>query len=194
MVETLKNLKLNFILASVLYVLLGLVLLIRPGASGILLCRLLGGTLLLYGLFTILGFLIRDHSGAFRLELLFGIVAAAVGAFFLIWPMAVLSILPVIMGIYVVVDSLVALQRAVELHRLEYPRWWISLLLSLVGVALGVLLLTRPFSAVEAVFMLIGGVFLYLGCSDLWSLYKVSRLTRELRRRAPIDVDPIDID
>ena len=51
MVETLKNLKLNFILASVLYVLLGLVLLIRPGASGILLCRLLGGTLLLYGLF-----------------------------------------------------------------------------------------------------------------------------------------------
>ena len=65
---------------------------------------------------------------------------------------------------------------------------------SLVGVALGVMLLTRPFSAVEAVFMLIGGVFLYLGCSDLWSLYKVSRLTRELRKRAPIDVDPIDID
>lgn len=192
--ETLKNLKLNFILASVLYVVLGLVLLIWPGASGVLLCRFLGSALLLYGLFSIVGFFIRDRMGAFRLELFFGIVAAAVGAFFLIWPMTVLSILPVIIGIYVIVDSLVALKRATELHRLGYSYWWASLLLALVGVVLGVILLMRPFSAAEAVFMLIGGVFLYLGCSDLWSLYKVSRLTHEMHKPNPIVVDPIDID
>lgn len=192
--ETLKNLKLNFILTSVLYVVLGLVLLIQPGASGTLLCRLLGGTLLLYGLISIVSFLIHDHTGAFRLELLSGIVGAAVGIVFLIWPMTILSILPIIIGIYVIVDSLVALQRSLELHRLEYSYWWASLLLALGGVALGVVLLMRPFSAAELIFMFIGAAFLYLGCTDLWSIYKVARLTRELRKHASIDVDPIDID
>lgn len=192
--EYLKNFKLNFILASVLYLILGIVLVLWPAASSLALCRLLGGALLLYGLFNLVGVLIRDSGmGAFRLELFLGVVATGVGIFFLLQPMLVLSFLPIVMGVYVMMDSVVALKRTLELYRMEYHRWWLSLLLAIVGVVLGLVLVLRPFSVTTVFFRVVGVVFLYLGVSDLWSLWRVNALVRERRRQHPIDVDPIDI-
>ncbi len=190
----LKNLKLNFILASVFYLILGVVLVVWPATSSLVLCRLLGGALLLYGLFNLVGFLVRDSGmGAFRLELFLGVVATGVGIFFLVQPKLVLSFLPIVMGVYVVMDSAVALKRTLELYRMEYPRWWLSLLLAVVGIILGLVLVLRPFSATTVFFRMVGVVFLYLGVSDFWSLWRVNALARELRKQRPIDVDPIDI-
>ena len=171
MVDTLKRARVSFLLASVVYVILGLVLLIWPGVGGVALCRLLGAALLL-----------------------FGIIAAATGLFFLLQPLAVFSILSMVMGVYVIIDSLVALNRVRALYRMEYPYWWVSLLLTILGVVLGAVLLWRPFVAAEAVAMLIGAVFLFLGLADLWSIWKLSRLTKALRETLPIEVDPLDLE
>lgn len=194
MLEYVKNLKLNFILASILYLVLGLVLLIWPAASSLALCRLLGAALLLYGLFNLVGFFLRDSGmGAFRLELFLGVVATGVGIFFLVQPRLVLSFLPIVMGVYVVIDSAVALKRTLELYRMEYHRWWLSLVLALVGIVLGLVLVFRPFAVTTTFFRLVGVVFLYLGISDFWSLWRVTSLVRDLRKNGTIDVDPIDI-
>ena len=194
MLEYVKNLKLNFILASILYLVLGLVLLIWPAASSLALCRLLGAAMLLYGLFNLVGFFLRDSGmGAFRLELFLGVVATGVGIFFLVQPRLVLSFLPIVMGVYVVIDSAVALKRTLELYRMEYHRWWLSLVLALVGIVLGLVLVFRPFAVTTTFFRLVGVVFLYLGISDFWSLWRVTSLVRDLRKNGAIDVDPIDI-
>ena len=194
MLEYIKNLKLNFILASILYLVLGLVLLIWPAASSLALCRLLGAALLLYGLFNLVGFFLRDSGmGAFRLELFLGVVATGVGIFFLVQPRLVLSFLPIVMGVYVVIDSAVALKHTLELYRMEYHRWWLSLVLALVGIVLGLVLVFRPFAVTTTFFRLVGVVFLYLGISDFWSLWRVTSLVRDLRKNGAIDVDPIDI-
>ena len=194
MLEYIKNLKLNFILASILYLVLGLVLLIWPAASSLALCRLLGAALLLYGLFNLVGFFLRDSGmGAFRLELFLGVVATGVGIFFLVQPRLVLSFLPIVMGVYVVIDSAVALKRTLELYRMEYHRWWLSLVLALVGIVLGLVLVFRPFAVTTTFFRLVGVVFLYLGISDFWSLWRVTSLVRDPRKNGAIDVDPIDI-
>ena len=190
----LKNMQLNFLLASILYILLGIVLIIWPGFSSVLLCRLLGGGLLLYGLFALGGYLFHSRDAdAFRLEFFFGVVAAALGLFFLLKPSMVYFLLSTILGVYVVIDSLVALQRALRLYRLGYARWWASLLLALVGVVLGVLLVVRPFGATKLLIRFIGAVFLYLGISDLWSLRKLSSLIQDLQKNAPIEMDPLDL-
>ena len=194
MLEYIKNLKLNFILASILYLVLGLVLLIWPAASSLALCRLLGAALLLYGLFNLVGFFLRDSGmGAFRLELFLGVVATGVRIFFLVQPRLVLAFLPLVMGVYVVIDSAVALKRTLELYRMEYHRWWLSLVLALVGIVLGLVLVFRPFAVTTTFFRLVGVVFLYLGISDFWSLWRVTSLVRDLRKNGAIDVDPIDI-
>ena len=178
--EYLKNRKLSFLLASILYLALGLVLLIWPGTATTVICYAFGAVLAIYGLVAIISFFV-SRKGGFAFELFLGIVAAGIGAFFLL-------------GIFIVIDGLLNLKRAFELHRLEYGRWFITLILSLVSVALGLLVVFQPYLAAEALIMLIGVVFIYEGLSDLWAIVKVTRLTKELRKRMPVEVDPIDVE
>ena len=193
--EFLKNMKVSFLLASVLYIALGLVLLIWPGISRDLICLSFGLLLLIYGIITIISFFVHDSRlGTFRFELILGIVAAAAGLLFLIKPEFVKSVIPVVLGIYIIIDALLNLKRSLELHSLQYGRWWVIQVLSLVSVALGVLILFRPGMTADVLIMVIGGVFVYNGLSDLWSIFKISRITKEYRKNNPIIIDPIDIE
>ena len=115
--EFFHNMKLSFLLAAVLYIILGLILLIWPGVSATVFCYAFGGILLIYGVVTIVSFFLRDsRQGSFVFELFLGIVAAALGLLFLLRPVIVASVLPVILGLFIVVDGLVNLKRALELR------------------------------------------------------------------------------
>ena len=190
-----RNMKLSFVLAAVLYIILGLVLFIWPGISATVICYAFGGVLLAYGVVTVVSFFLRDsRQGSFVFELFLGIVAAALGLLFLIRPVIVASVLPVILGLFIVVDGLINLKRAMELRRMEYVRWNIPLSLSVVSVLLGLLILFRPFLAAEALVMGVGAVLIYEGVSDLWTIFRVSQWTKEYRKSHPVDVDPMDFE
>ena len=193
--EFIKNMKISYFLAAVLYIVLGAVFLIWPTNIGNILCWAFGLVLLAYGVITIISFLVHDSRlGSFRFELVLGIVCAAVGILFLLRPDFILSIFPIILGIYIIIDALLNLKRAIELHSMLYPRWWVALALSLVSAALGVLICARPLFLADTLFMIVGVVFIYNGVSDLWALFMVGRVTKEFRKKNPIIVDPIDIE
>lgn len=191
--EYLKSMKISFILAALLYIVLGVVLLLWPGTTTTVICYAFGGILAVHGLVTIVNFFLSRTPG-FAFELLLGIVSGALGVLFLVQPQIIISILPIAIGLFIMVDGLVNLKRAFELRRLEYGRWGVTLLLSLVSVGLGLLILFHPYLAAEALVMVIGGVLIYEGLSDLWAIFMVTRLTKELRKRLPIEVDPIDVE
>lgn len=191
--DRMKNLSVSFVLLSILYVVLGLVLLIWPVTVMDVLCYLTGGILLLYGVFAIVGFCRAEArtAGSF-LTLLLGIVAAAVGAVLLLQPALFQSILTIILGIYILIDGLLNLMRALELRRMEHGGWTIYLVLSLITVVLGLVVVFRPMLAGTTLVQLIGASLVYSGAADLWTLFQLSRWTKAYRKTHPVDVDPLD--
>ena len=193
--EYLKNMKISFFLAAILYIVLGLVLLIWPDITGNLVCFAFGLVLLIYGVITIISFFVHDsRQGSFRLELFLGIVAAGVGLVFLIRPDIVLSILPVVLGIYIVIDALLNLKRAIDLSRMGYPRWWVVLVLSLVSAVFGVLILCRPLFLADVIFMVIGAVLVYNRYTYTVGPFQGGPGHQRAAQAHPIEVDPIDIE
>ena len=155
--DRLKNLSVSFVLLSVLYVLLGVILLVWPTTVMDVLCYLTGGILLFYGEISIVGFCREETrtAGSF-LTLLLGIVAAAVGAVLLFQPSLFQSILTVILGIYILIDGLLNLMRALELRRMEHMGWTLYLLHSLIPGVLGLVVVFRPMLAGNTLVRLIG--------------------------------------
>jgi len=189
--EYLKNMRFTFLLAAILYLVLGIVLLLWPVMTSNVICYAVGGILLLYGAVTLIGIFLRASAvGTFRPELLLGVLAAGLGAVFLLWPQAILSLLPVVFGIYLAADSLMNLKRAMEMRRYHYDRWYIAVILSLIGIALGVFVFFHPYLTATNLIRVIGVVFLYQGISDLWSIHKVTLLFQN----STIESDPIDIE
>ena len=80
---------------------------------------------------------------------------------------AILSLLPAIVGIYTVVSGVFKLQTAFEAKHFGLSKWWGMLLISLVTIALGVVLLLRPFSSAMLLIRFMGLAILADGIQDL---------------------------
>ncbi len=173
--------KKSLLMAACVYVLLGTVLIFFPHLTAGLFCTVAGLLLLAYGAITVISFFVHRGSGdsfSFQAELILGVISIVVGIFFLTHFDFIISIIPAILGFYILIDALVNLKRGLDLKALGYAGWRAALVMSAVSLVLGAVVLWNPFSAGLMLWRVIGGAFLYQGLSDLWSLYALNKLTR----------------
>lgn len=151
---------------------LGLVLLLYPELTGTMLCYVIGGFALVYGLAKLIGYLrMRELAGFFAVDLFVGIFLSGVGLFALTQPRTVLSVLPFLLGIALLLGGISKFQRAVELKRLDYDRWWVAMLLAALTAVFGLGLMLYPFSAASVMLRFVGGCLLFSGLGDLWAVF-----------------------
>ncbi len=117
-----------------------------------------------------------------QMNLIFGIVLVVVGVWIVVKPDKVLAIIPIIVGIVIGMHGLNNLKQAIELWRDKYDKWWVAFILGALTVGLGVLLICRPFAAIDTVVMLIGFFMIYDGLSNIWivtRIYKNAKMFKQ---------------
>ena len=82
----------------------------------------------------------------------------------------------------ILIDALVNLKRGLDMRALGYAGWTATLVMSAVSLALGGLILWDPFDTGLLLWRIIGAAFLYLGLSDVWSIYTLNRLVRRAQQ------------
>lgn len=187
----LKKLKTNIVVTAVLCILLGIVLVAWPDLSIQIVCTAVGAVLLIGGGVRLAAyFTTKDGSVYTQMNLIMGIVLAVVGVWILLQPGKVLAIIPIIVGIVIVLHGINNLQQAVTLYKEKYDKWWVALILGLLTVGFGVLLICRPFEALDTVVMLIGIFLIYDGISDIWIVSRLYRTAKMLKQEAEaLDVE-----
>ena len=174
----LKAIRNSLVLLALLYIVLGVVLILFPATSLNLACLLIGAVTLLYGVVRIFGYTRAGEEEASRLELAFGIVLAALGVFLLVCPQLLVSLIPIALGAYLLVDSFSAIKRSLEWKSLGFSRWWVSFLVSLVLALFGLVMILRPFTLVANLVVFIGVGFLFDGVFTLVQLIVNERAFR----------------
>ncbi len=178
-----NNIKRGYTTSSIAYLLLGLALLIWPAHSLRLVCYLFGGVILLKGVTSVWAFVRSTEKFFFSyFSLIFGIIACAFGLFLLIKPDIVVSVLPFLVGIFILLDGFVRLQSAFELRRAGMPNWWSFLALAAFSALLGIVIAVNPFETVEFLVMAIGTVLLVEGILNLASSFYAGRVLRTLSK------------
>lgn len=179
----LKKLKTNIVISALLCILLGIVLIVWPGLSMQIVCTAVGAVLLLGGGVRLaVYFMAKDGSVYTRINLIMGIILAVVGVWILLQPDKVLATIPIIVGIVIILHGINDLRQAVTLCRDKYDRWWVVLILGLLTVGFGVLLVLRPFEAIDTVVMLIGISLIFDGVSDIWIMSRIYRTAKMLKQ------------
>ena len=149
----------------------GLLLAIWPSTVGTVVCYVLGAALLVMGALRLWAYFQERRMNAALIlcwNLAVGVVLCAIGLFFLLQPEIVLSILPVMLGILVLLGAISKGLRALELWRLEAPRWWAALLAAAVTAGAGLFLLLWPLASVVAMIRLVGICLAASALADLW--------------------------
>jgi uncharacterized membrane protein HdeD (DUF308 family) len=145
---------------GILVALLGLLLLVAPGASLFFIVQLLGLYLFIAGIFRIIGIFL--DSSSWGLKLLGGILCLIAGLVVLRHPLW--STIGIPAGLVVIVGFLAMLQGAAGLVVAFQGGGWGMGILSVLGILVGLILVINPLIGVAAlpfilgIFMLIGGV------------------------------------
>lgn len=125
---------------SVVYLVLGILLLIHPVAFSRAVCYVLGICAFVYGAWKIWGYWKdRKLGGVFQLELIVGVILVVIGLVALFKSEVLLSILPVIIGLIILMDGLVTINQALNLRKLDY-RWKYLLPMGIVVAVFGLVL------------------------------------------------------
>ena len=156
-VAPMKTAKIGYIVMSVLFCVLGVVLLFTPGVSALWIGRLLGIGLILFGAIKLVGYFSRDlFRLAFQYDLAFGLLLMVLGIVTLSHPGDALSFLCVMFGIPVLADGLFKIPSAMASRQFGIRNWWLVLVLAALTCVVGVVLVFRPMTGVRALTALMG--------------------------------------
>lgn len=173
----LKSIRNSLILSSLLYIVLGVVLLVMPELSLGFACLLIGGAVLVYGVVRLAAYL-RGGENSDKLDLVLGVLLILLGLCLLIWIRFLLALVPMVLGIYILVDSLGSIKRSLDMKALGFSRWWISCLVAAALAVCGLVMVLNPFGTIEGLVMFVGLGFLVDGVTTLVNTILLERLQR----------------
>lgn len=173
--DFLKKTKLNFVLMAIIYILFGLMFLIRPDITNKIIVIILGLIITLYGIFKIVAHIRSDISQRFQgFNLGIGITTLLIGLFFLIKPETIVSMFGAILGIFLFIHGAINFQHAFNLKDIEYEKWWLSAIFGLIAICFGFYGILNPGAISPAFSIIIGLGLIISGISDIFMLYKIS--------------------
>ncbi len=146
MFKFLQKLKLVYIALSVALFAVGLCLIIWPEQFATIFCYVIGSIALILGAIELVIFFVRDFtSTSSGYRLLVGLLASIFGLILLLKPDNSAVFFSMLVGVFIIIDSVVKLQATFELKNIGAIQWWVNLVLSVVSAVLGVMLVINPF-------------------------------------------------
>ncbi len=177
-----KNFSLS-LLSSFIFIILGLFLFIRPDATIATISYIIGGILLILGILSIIRYFKSDYGiNAFDFDLVYGVLVIIAGLYLIIKPTMLGSIFPVILGIWIIINSVTKFQYALMLKKLQKEDWKYTLLISFLTFVWGIVLLINPLESVLVVTQVIGIFIIIYAVLDIIDNFILRRNKDDLEK------------
>lgn len=178
-VNSLKTAKIAYIGISVLFCVLGILLIIFPGTSEKVIGILCGILMILFGVVKILGYFSKDlYRLAFQYDLAFGILTIILGIMLFKNPFNLMNFICVILGIAVLSDGLFKMQMSLDAKRFGIREWWLIFAFAVIAAAFGIVLIIKPAVSASFLTVLLGICLLLEGILNISTAITAVKIIR----------------
>ena len=169
--ERIKSVRNHMIIASILLLLIGVAFIVWPDEAARILARATAIAIIGVGVFEMILFFIGKHKGIVDIPaIISGVLLIALGVYLLIQPDTMLNFFNIIFGIIILIIGLDHLFQAIFIIRHVRSLWWITLIVGVAAIGLGVLILVNPFSAVRKAMIIVGITMVIEAIGGFWNL------------------------
>ena len=185
-----KRIKWAYVLVSVFFIVIGVLLILNPETSMMMLCRVLGIGAIVFGILRVIGYFLRELDGvALRYDFASGVFAVIAGAM-VIWRAAeVANIMAVVIGLFILVDCVFKLQVALDSKRMGASSWWVTLLFTCICMVLGCLLIFDTFKGQQVISIMMGVSLVADGLQNLCTVIYAAIFVKEVKTAVHNAVD-----
>ena len=181
--KRLHTMKWNKVITSLIFIILGVVLLIWPNTALDVVCRIVGAGLLVGGVAAVVMFLVsRDRNFVSVAALTAGVIIAVIGLWLFMNPKFLVALVPTIMGIIIMISGVVNLGETITIHREHGDGTLASFILAVLTIALGLLIFFNPFHTAALLVRVLAIVMIFNGISDLWIISKITGTIKDVEQ------------
>ena len=157
----------------------GAIMLWRPVGLLTLLTLVLGGALILFGLYrTIAGFVASRGYGGGWLDVLFGLINIGVGVLFCAYPMGSIVGLSYVFIILFMFKAVRALLFAINMARARFGHWIFNLIMSVILLVMAVTLMFFPVAGAVAMVIYLAVMLILYAFADVYMFFELRRLKK----------------
>ena len=185
-----KRIKWAYLLISVFFIALGVLLVVRPDTSMTNFCRFLGGVAILFGIIRVIGYFLREMEGVgLQYDFATGAFAVIAGALMIWRAPEMAGIMSVVIGLFILVDCVFKLQVAMDSRRMGANSWWVTLMFTCVSMVLGLLLVFDTFKGQQVLSIMMGISLVADGLQNLCTVVYAAVFVKEVRHAVQDAVD-----
>lgn len=184
-----QNFAAAFTIMSVIFILIGLMLVLQPEFSEQVIGVIVGSVFIVYGAIKVFGYIrsVGIKSESF-FNLISGLLNAGLGVYIIINHGSVLAFATAIIGIIIFFESLMRVMTAFEMKKSGYERWQNELTSSVISLVVSIPLVLFPFYTAMTAYRLIGIALIANGAFRLLSAYRIKNFSNYDERSKVIDI------
>lgn len=189
--EILKQMKADYLLSSILCIILGVIFVVWRGGVIDVIGTILSVVMILVGIIYLGSFILS--LATFGASTIVGILILAVGIWFLIQPSLIVSLIPVIIGVGLLFHGIRGVTEAINSKKFGYERWGMDLVFAIICLICGIVFVFCPLGVLKQFILLVGIVLIINGVLNLWISLTATHAARDYKRRnETIDTDFVD--
>lgn len=166
-------------LESLIIIVLGVLFIAWPETMVKIVSYIIGAFFIVKGSFQIINyFLVKGQNDFFNNNLLMGVISVLIGVTALVIGEDIANVFRVIVGVWLIYESLVRINTAIKLHSADIPVWKYTLILALIILVLGIFVTFNNLTDVIGWMMIISGVIGIIG--DVMFIQQVNLLIDKL--------------
>ena len=164
----LKNSKNEFAYSGAVYLLIGILMCAWPVGTAGVMCVIAGAALIVGGVMKAsVYFRKKDYGLMPRVDFSSAAVQVILGILLAARPDVFMSLVPFILGVMILVNSVFQMQVSLELHLIKYAKWWYHLAVALACGVLALVMMFDPFGSYRLIAVFMGIAFIVDGIVDL---------------------------
>lgn len=191
--EIMKKFRADMMLSALFSIVMGVILVAWPETTLDIICKAIAIILIVMGAAELVSYFWNKIT--YSLSGILGLVVLLIGIWIFVKPQSVLSLIPIVIGVILAVHGVQDLKVAFDTKRNGYSKWWSMLLMAIISLALGIICIVNAFGMVTLTMQIIGIALVYDGISDIWIVYKASKVAKEMKEeRDALDVEYKEVD
>ena len=168
---------------SILIMIFGILLVVWPDITIVVIANILGAIFIVSGIYQIINyFVVKGQNDFFNNGLLSGVVALLIGIAAIVIGENIASIFRIIIGIWMIYESLVRVNTAIKLHSAGIKVWSYILIIAIMMLALGIFITFNSGAIVQLIgwMMILTGVIGVVG--DAMFIQQINTVVEKLTK------------
>jgi len=177
--NVLKKLKSFYFAVSILYILVGLIMLLNPKFVCDAVNYIIGALVMLYGIVYLVSlYQQREFELLNKFNFLAGVMCISFGVFLILNSSVLMSLIPFCSGVIIFIDAIYQLRHSLSLKQLGNKYWYINLVVGIFFLLFAIFVMARSENISHLLIRFIGGTLIFDAIMDFYTYFALRKFNK----------------